>query len=87
MASIIAAVIFRNIQLAQVDPYNNPYTNISSLLMFGFIAGWLTLTIVVFRHRVAFVSAKSTPLWVMIGLGFLWITWFLGSMFLVVFAG
>lgn len=87
VASIITAMILRRIQFGQVDSYNNPYTNISSLLMLGFIAGWLTLTIVVFRHRLAFVGAKSIPLWAMIGFGFLWVTWFLGSMFLVVFAG
>jgi hypothetical protein len=87
VASIIAAVILRSIQFGQVDPYDNPYTNISSLLILVFIAGWLTLTIVVFRHRVAFVGAKFIPLWAMIGLGFLWITWFLGSLFLIVFAG
>ena len=87
VASIVVAIILRSIQLEQIDPYNNPYTNISSLLMLVFIAGWLTLTIVVFRHRVAFIGAKSIPLWVMIGLGFLWIAWFLGSMFLIVFAG
>ena len=87
VASIIAAVILRSIQFGQVDPYSNPYTNISSLLMLAFIAGWLTLTIVVFRHRIAFVGAKSIPLWIMIGLGFLWIAWFFCSMFLIVFAG
>ena len=87
VTSIVVAIILRSIQLEQTDPYNNPYTNISSLLMVAFIAGWLTLTFVVFRHRIAFVGAKSIPLWAMIGLGFLFIAWFLGSMFLTIFAG
>jgi hypothetical protein len=87
VASFIAAVILRSTQLEQTDPYNNPYTNISSLLMLVHIAGWLTLSITVFRNRVAFVGAKSIPLWTIIGLGLLWIALFLGSMLLIVFAG
>ena len=87
VASIIAAIILRSIQLEQVDPYDNPYTNISSLLMLAFIAGWLTLSITVLRHRVAFVGTKSIPLWIIIGLGLLWIAWLFGSMAVFVFAG
>ena len=87
VVSIVVAIIFRSIQLEQIDPYNNPYTNISSLLILMFIAGWLTLSITVFRHRASFIGAKSIPIWTIIGLGLLWIAWFIGSMFLFVFAG
>ena len=87
VTSIVVAIILRSIQLEQIDPYNNTYTNISSLLMLAFIAGWLTLSVTVFRHRASFIGPKSIPLWTIIGLGLLWIAWFLGSMFLFVFAG
>ena len=87
VGSMIGAVVVRGIQFDQQDPYNNPYTTISTLLIFLFFASWMLLLVTMTRYRAALAGLKSIPLWIVLLIGGLWISWFFISLVVFVSGG
>ncbi len=81
----VAFNILRHIQLSSEDPCNNPYTNISTICLLGFLASWLVACILVVaaRKRLAEVLLYfSIPI---LGLAFLLVAALFLGLFMFIF--
>lgn len=85
VSSFLAFRVFRRHQLSLPDPYNNPFTDISTAFMIAFVVLWLAtlVTICVLRRSVT-RPAAILP-WTVVGLGGAYIVLFLVQMFLFLF--
>ena len=64
-ALYFAFLALRNVQLTQDDPYNNPYTNISTRCLDGVFLAWLieVIFLIAVRKRLAtWVWWVTTPI-------------------------
>jgi len=85
VACFIAFRVFRRHQLSLPDPYNNPFTDISTAFMIAFVVFWLAnlVTICILRSSVTRPSAILP--WTVVGMGGIYIVVFLIQMFLFIF--
>jgi hypothetical protein len=85
VTTFLAFSIFRRYQLSLPDPYNNPFTDISTAFMIAFVALWLAtlVSISVLRRSVTRRAVMLT--WTVVGLGGAYIIVFLIQMFLFLF--
>ena len=85
VACFLAFRVFRRHQLSLPDPYNNPFTDISTAFMIAFVVFWLAtfVTICILRRSVTRPAAILT--WTVVGMGGAYIVVFLIQMFLFLF--
>lgn len=77
---------FRTHQLSLSDPFNNPYTNLSTGCLMAFFCLW-ALTLVTTLHARANCSRTAAALsWAVVGLGGLYIAYFLFGLALFLLA-
>ena len=85
VACFVAFRGFRRYQLSLPDPYNNPFTDISTVFMIAFAVLWLaTLVTICILRRSVTRPAAILP-WTVVGMGGAYIIVFLIQMFLFLY--
>ena len=81
----VAFCVLRRIQLSLPDPYNNPYTDWSTLCLLGVLVFWIVGLIMmsIFRNDLARVTRVSAT--VVLGLATLFAAFFIIGLFRFVF--